>query len=65
MTYLKYLNIGCEIQFSQDFSLPGLLDFTAEEELGHKLFHGKELQAHTIIREKNKEPLPAKNKEQN
>lgn len=36
MTYLKYLNIGCEIQFSQDFSLPGLLDFTAEEELGHK-----------------------------
>ena len=36
MTYLKNLNIGCEIQLSQELSLPGLLDFIAEEELGHK-----------------------------
>ena len=36
MTYLRNLNIGCEIQLSQDLLLPGLLDFIAEEELGHK-----------------------------
>ena len=36
MTYLRNLNIGCEIQLSQELLLPGLLDFIAEEELGHK-----------------------------
>ena len=36
MTYLKNLNIGCEIQLSQELSFPGLLDFIAEEELRHK-----------------------------
>lgn len=36
MTYLKNLNIGREIQLFQELSLPGLLDFIAEEELGHK-----------------------------
>lgn len=36
MTYLRNLNIGCEIQLSQELSLPGLLDFIAEEEVGHK-----------------------------
>ena len=35
-TYLRNLNIGCEIQLSQELLLPGLLDFIAEEELGHK-----------------------------
>lgn len=34
MTYLRNLNIGCEIQLSQELLLPGLLDFIAEE--GHK-----------------------------
>ena len=34
MTYLRDLNIGCEIQLSQELLLPGLLDFIAEE--GHK-----------------------------
>ena len=36
MTYLRNLNIGCEMQLSQELLLPGLLDFIAEEELGHK-----------------------------
>ena len=36
MTYLRNLNIGCEIQLSQELLLPGLLDFITEEELGHK-----------------------------
>lgn len=36
MTYLRNLNIGCEIQLSQELSFPGLLDFIAEEELRHK-----------------------------
>lgn len=39
MTYLRNLNIGCEIQLSQELLLPGLLDFIAEEELGHKPSH--------------------------
>lgn len=34
MTYLRNLNIGCEIELSQELLLPGLLDFIAEE--GHK-----------------------------
>ena len=36
ITYLRNLNIGCEVQLSQELLLPGLLDFIAEEELGHK-----------------------------